>query len=77
MWLQPSGKLWVIEESGSNGLFMPLQDLMYSDPSRWSLTFQTYVQLTMLDLHTRHDGLKVRFGTTDNESESDHASDVF
>nr|CAD7568877.1 unnamed protein product [Timema californicum] len=28
--------------------------LMYEDPKRWSLTFQTYVQLTMLDLHTRH-----------------------
>ena len=27
--------------------------LMYEDPKRWSLTFQTYVQLTMLDLHTR------------------------
>lgn len=26
---------------------------MYSDPSRWGITFQTYVQLTMLDLHTR------------------------
>jgi len=35
-----------------------LLDLMYSDPSRWSLTFQTYVQLTMLDTHTRNDGLK-------------------
>lgn len=28
-------------------------DLMYSDPSRWGITFQTYVQLTMLDLHTK------------------------
>lgn len=27
--------------------------LMYEDPARWSLTFQTYVQLTMVDLHTR------------------------
>jgi deoxyadenosine/deoxycytidine kinase len=27
--------------------------LMYDDPKRWSLTFQTYVQLTMLDLHTK------------------------
>jgi len=35
-----------------------LLDLMYSDPSRWSLTFQTYVQLTMLDLHTKTDGVK-------------------
>ncbi|XP_040185144.1 thymidine kinase 2, mitochondrial [Rana temporaria] len=27
--------------------------LMYQDPSRWGLTLQTYVQLTMLDVHTR------------------------
>ncbi|XP_063801476.1 thymidine kinase 2, mitochondrial [Pseudophryne corroboree] len=27
--------------------------LMYLDPSRWGLTLQTYVQLTMLDVHTR------------------------
>ncbi|XP_063294513.1 thymidine kinase 2, mitochondrial [Pelobates fuscus] len=27
--------------------------LMYQDPSRWGLTLQTYVQLTMLDMHTR------------------------
>ncbi|KAK7114289.1 hypothetical protein V1264_000373 [Littorina saxatilis] len=26
---------------------------MYQDPSRWSMTLQTYVQLTMLDIHTR------------------------
>ena len=25
---------------------------MYDNPSRWALTFQSYVQLTMLDLHT-------------------------
>ena len=24
---------------------------MYTDPARWSLTFQTYVQLTMLQSH--------------------------
>ena len=30
-----------------------LQGLLYSDPARWSLTFQTHVQLTMLDHHTR------------------------
>ncbi|XP_021914701.1 thymidine kinase 2, mitochondrial isoform X3 [Zootermopsis nevadensis] len=30
-----------------------LLGLMYENPSRWGLTFQTYVQLTMLDLHTR------------------------
>ncbi|XP_051831041.1 thymidine kinase 2, mitochondrial [Antechinus flavipes] len=27
--------------------------LMYQDASRWGITFQTYVQLTMLDQHTR------------------------
>ncbi|XP_075694751.1 thymidine kinase 2, mitochondrial [Rhinoderma darwinii] len=27
--------------------------LMYMDPTRWGLTLQTYVQLTMLDIHTR------------------------
>jgi len=27
--------------------------LMYDDPKRWSLTFQTFVQLTMVDIHTR------------------------
>ncbi|CAD5115558.1 DgyrCDS4522 [Dimorphilus gyrociliatus] len=26
-------------------------DLMYKDPQRWSLTFQSYVQLTMLKVH--------------------------
>uniref|UniRef100_T1J4A4 NudC domain-containing protein 1 n=1 Tax=Strigamia maritima TaxID=126957 RepID=T1J4A4_STRMM len=30
-----------------------LLDLMYKDPSRWSLTFQTYVQYTMVELHNR------------------------
>ncbi len=30
-----------------------LLDLMYSDPPRWSLLFQTYVQLTMLQQHTK------------------------
>ncbi|XP_023727836.1 thymidine kinase 2, mitochondrial isoform X2 [Cryptotermes secundus] len=30
-----------------------LLGLMYENPSRWGLTFQTYVQLTMVDLHTR------------------------
>lgn len=28
-----------------------LQGLMYQDPTRWGLTLQTYVQLTMLDRH--------------------------
>uniref|UniRef100_A0A8C5MIA3 Deoxynucleoside kinase domain-containing protein n=1 Tax=Leptobrachium leishanense TaxID=445787 RepID=A0A8C5MIA3_9ANUR len=27
--------------------------LMYQDPFRWGITLQTYVQLTMLDIHTR------------------------
>ncbi|XP_063169115.1 thymidine kinase 2, mitochondrial [Candoia aspera] len=27
--------------------------LMYQDATRWGMTLQTYVQLTMLDLHTR------------------------
>ena len=27
--------------------------LMYENPRRWSLTFQTYAQLTMLNLHTQ------------------------
>ncbi len=34
--------------NGENGLA-----LMYEDPSRWSLTFQTYVQLTMLETHAK------------------------
>jgi len=29
-----------------------LQKLMYSDPSRYAFLFQSYVQLTMLQLHT-------------------------
>lgn len=28
-------------------------DLMYKDTERWSLTFQSYVQLTMLQIHTK------------------------
>ncbi|NP_001082184.1 thymidine kinase 2, mitochondrial S homeolog [Xenopus laevis] len=27
--------------------------LMYQDPNKWGLTLQTYVQLTMLDIHTK------------------------
>ncbi len=30
-----------------------LLDMLYSDPARWSLLFQTYVQLTMLQQHSR------------------------
>lgn len=33
---------------------------MYEDPSRWSLTFQTYVQLTMLQNHTKRSGQEVK-----------------
>ena len=29
------------------------QALMYGDPARWSFTFQTYVQLTMLQIHRK------------------------
>lgn len=29
------------------------QGLMYQDASRWGITLQTYVQLTMLEQHTR------------------------
>ena len=28
-------------------------DLLYKDPARWSLTFQSYVQLTMLMAHSK------------------------
>jgi len=31
-----------------------LLQMMYEDPKRWSLTFQTYVQLTMLQNHTKN-----------------------
>ncbi|XP_064130014.1 thymidine kinase 2, mitochondrial isoform X1 [Loxodonta africana] len=34
--------------------------LMYCDPCRWGLTLQTYVQLTMLDQHTRPQTSPVR-----------------
>lgn len=36
-----------------NGSGHNLLQLMYEDPARWGLTFQTYVQLTMLQQHTR------------------------
>ncbi|XP_064642733.1 thymidine kinase 2, mitochondrial-like [Lineus longissimus] len=35
-----------------NGKYNTLE-LMYKDARRWSLAFQSYVQLTMLDIHTR------------------------
>lgn len=34
--------------------------MLYNDPSRWSLTFQTHVQLTMLDHHTKETTAKVK-----------------
>ncbi|XP_059849271.1 thymidine kinase 2, mitochondrial isoform X1 [Hypanus sabinus] len=37
-----------------------LLGLMYEDPSRWAITLQTYVQLTMLQQHTRPLTLPVR-----------------
>ena len=37
-----------------------LLQLMYEDPERWSLTFQTYVQLTMLQNHTMKSEKPVR-----------------
>ncbi|XP_078527411.1 thymidine kinase 2, mitochondrial [Lissotriton helveticus] len=37
-----------------------LLGLMYQDSSRWGITLQTYVQLTMLDMHTRPMMLPVR-----------------
>jgi len=33
---------------------------MYEDPARWSLTFQTYVQLTMLENHVKRSGLEIK-----------------
>jgi len=33
---------------------------MYEDPGRWSLTFQTYVQLTMLEQHVKRSGKGVK-----------------
>ncbi|KAG1926697.1 thymidine kinase 2, mitochondrial isoform X1 [Pimephales promelas] len=34
--------------------------LMYQDPTRWGLTLQTYVQLTMLDRHVKPMSLPIR-----------------
>ncbi|XP_041376844.1 thymidine kinase 2, mitochondrial-like [Gigantopelta aegis] len=45
-------KLWR-NIPGFNGQVHNGLDLLYRDPSRWGLTFQTYVQLTMLDIHIR------------------------
>uniref|UniRef100_A0A2K6EKQ6 Thymidine kinase 2 n=1 Tax=Propithecus coquereli TaxID=379532 RepID=A0A2K6EKQ6_PROCO len=45
-----SGKTTCLEFFSNN---TDVEGLMYSDASRWGLTLQTYVQLTMLDQHTR------------------------
>jgi len=37
-----------------------LLDLLYKDPSRWSLAFQTQVQLTMVDFHTQETSARVK-----------------
>uniref|UniRef100_UPI00398F1F2A thymidine kinase 2, mitochondrial n=1 Tax=Pristiophorus japonicus TaxID=55135 RepID=UPI00398F1F2A len=37
-----------------------LLGLMYKDPSRWAITLQTYVQLTMLQQHTRPQTMPIR-----------------
>uniref|UniRef100_A0A8C5VCL5 Thymidine kinase 2 n=1 Tax=Microcebus murinus TaxID=30608 RepID=A0A8C5VCL5_MICMU len=45
-----SGKTTCLEFFSNN---TDVEGLMYSDASRWGLTLQTYVQLTMLEQHTR------------------------
>ena len=37
-----------------------LLQLMYEDPARYSLAFQTYVQLTMVKLHNQHTDKPIR-----------------
>ncbi|KAK4036583.1 hypothetical protein OUZ56_028629 [Daphnia magna] len=37
-----------------------LLGLLYDNPARWCLTFQTHVQLTMLDHHTKETSAKVK-----------------
>uniref|UniRef100_UPI00358E89C9 thymidine kinase 2, mitochondrial-like isoform X2 n=1 Tax=Myxine glutinosa TaxID=7769 RepID=UPI00358E89C9 len=37
-----------------------LLSLMYRDPQRWGITLQTYIQLTMLDVHTRPMKMRTR-----------------
>jgi len=37
-----------------------IQGLLYDDPNRWSLAFQTHVQLTMLDHHTKDSKASVK-----------------
>ena len=42
-------KEWRSLDNGRHNLL----ELMYTDPTRWSLLFQTYVQLTMLRQHSK------------------------
>lgn len=37
-----------------------LLQMMYEDPARWSLTFQTFVQLTMVENHTKNTNKSVK-----------------
>ena len=54
-----SNSSFEIEVISLNGFYLH-QGLLYDDPSRWSLTFQTHVQLTMLDHHTKETSSKVK-----------------
>ena len=40
-----------LETINTGLLDVAFKALMYEDPSRWALTLQTYVQLTMLQRH--------------------------
>ena len=46
--MEPVDKWTDLNATGLN-----LLQMMYEDPKRWSLVFQTYVQLTMLETHTK------------------------
>ena len=46
------GSRTVVDPYRLSDLFL-LQDLMYKDSRRWALTFQSYVQLTMLQNHSK------------------------
>ena len=39
-----------------------LLQLMYKDPARWAMPFQSYVQLTMLDHHLHRSSRPVKVG---------------
>ena len=47
--LEEPVKEWRSLDNGRHNLL----ELMYTDPTRWSLLFQTYVQLTMLRQHSK------------------------